>query len=579
MNNKELADTFTLIGNLLEIKGEVIYKILAYRKAAETLVVYPRSVADTYKEGGQKGLKEIPGVGPAIAEKIEELLTTGKLEFLEKLKAEVPESLASLLQVPDLGPKKVKLFYDQLGIQTIEQLKAAAEGGQLAGLPGMGKKSEEKILAGLESMARRSGRTPLGDALPFAEEQMALLRKVSGVKRVEAAGSLRRRRDTVGDLDILVAAEDSEPVMEAFTSQPLVARVLGRGPTKASVEYNNGMRAQVWVHPPAKFGTALQYATGSKDHNVRLREIALARGFSLSEHALTRTDDSGEELHYATEEALYEALGLPWVAPELREDRGEVQAAQQNALPKLLTVKEIHAELHSHTTWSDGKQTVLEMAEAAIVRGRKILAITDHSYSLGIANGLTVERLKQQRADIEAARQQLGDRITLLHGTEMEIRADGTLDFDDDTLAWLDFVIASLHVSMRQPREQATQRLLNAIQNPHVDLIAHPTNRLLPDRAGADLDMDAVFAAALENGTALEINSNPSRLDLEDIYARRAAEMGIPIAINTDAHHESHMDFLEYGVANARRAWLTKDHVLNAWPEKKFLAWLHARGT
>ncbi len=578
MNNKELADTFTLIGNLLEIKGEVIYKILAYRKAAETLAVYPRSVADTYKEGGQKGLKEIPGVGPAIAEKIEELLTTGQLQFLEKLKAEVPESLASLLQVPDLGPKKVKLFYDQLGIQTLEQLKAAAEGGQLAGLPGMGKKSEEKILAGLESMARRSGRTPLGDALPFAEEQMALLRKVKGVKAVEAAGSLRRRRDTVGDLDILVAAEDSEPVMEAFTSQPLVARVLGRGPTKASVEYNTGMRAQVWVHPPAKFGTALQYATGSKDHNVRLREIALARGYSLSEHALTRTDDSGEELHYATEETLYEALGLPWVAPELREDRGEVQAAQKNALPKLLTVKDIRAELHSHTTWSDGKQTVLEMAVAAIARGRKILAITDHSYSLGIANGLTVERLKQQREEIEAARQQLGDRITLLHGTEMEIRADATLDFDDDTLAWLDFVIASLHVSMRQPREQATQRLLNAIRNPHVDLIAHPTNRLLPDRAGADLDMDAVFAAALENGTALEINSNPSRLDLEDTYARRAAEMGIPIAINTDAHHESHLDFLDYGVANARRAWLTKEQVLNTWPEKKFLTWLHARG-
>lgn len=576
MTNKELADVFTLIANLLEIKGEVIYKILAYRKAAETLLSHPRAASNIWQEGGIKGLKEIPGVGPAIAEKIDELLSTGKLKFLEDIKSEIPESLAALLQVPDLGPKKVKLFYEQLGISTIEQLKAAAEGGKLAELPGMGKKSEEKILAGIDSLSRRSGRTPLGDALPFAEEQIALLRKVKGVKAVEAAGSLRRRRDSVGDLDILVAAEDSGSVMEAFISQPLVARVLGKGKTKSSVEFNNGMRAQVWVHPPARFGTAIQYATGSKDHNVRLREIALDQGYSLSEHALTKRD--GTEILCENEEDVYKALGLPWIPPELREDRGEVKAAQSGELPKLITDKDIIADLHCHTTWSDGKLSVLEMAEAAIARGRKTLAITDHSHSLGIANGLTVERLKEQRKDIDAARKKLGDQILLLHGTEMEIRADGTLDFDDETLAWLDIVIASLHVGMRQPRDKNTRRILNAINNPHVDIIAHPTNRLLPDRAGSDLDMEAIFAAALANGTVLEINSNPSRLDLNDIHARRASDLGIPITINTDAHAAEHFDFLSFGVATARRAWLTKGQVINTWKPGKIQAWLKERG-
>ncbi|TAK11850.1 MAG: DNA polymerase/3'-5' exonuclease PolX [Anaerolineae bacterium] len=576
MTNKELADTFTLIANLLEIKGEVIYKILAYRKAAETLSAHPRAAKDIWQEAGIKGLKEISGVGPAIADKIDELLNTGKLDFLEKLKAEVPESLAGLLQVPDLGPKKVKMFYEQLGVASIEQLKAAAEGGKLAELPGMGKKSEEKILVGIESLSRRSGRTPLGDALPFAGQQIALLKKVKGVKAVEAAGSLRRRRDTVGDLDILVAAEDSEPVMEAFTSQPLVARVLGKGKTKSSVEFNNGMRAQVWVHPPARFGTAIQYATGSKDHNVRLREIALDQGYSLSEHALTKED--GSEILCAKEEEVYKTLGLPWIPPELREDRGEVKAAQSGNLPKLIAEKDIIADLHSHTTWSDGKLSILEMAEAAIARGRKTLAITDHSHNLGIANGLSVERLKEQRKEITAARKKLGDRILLLHGIEMEIRADGTLDFDDETLAWLDIVIASLHVGMRQPREKNTLRILNAINNPHVDIIAHPTNRLLPDRLGSDLDMEAIFAAALANGTVLEINSNPSRLDLDDVHARLAAELGIPITINTDAHAAEHFDFLSYGVATARRAWLTKGQVVNTWKPEKIQAWLKKRG-
>ncbi|MFC1936588.1 DNA polymerase/3'-5' exonuclease PolX, partial [Chloroflexota bacterium] len=429
---------------------------------------------------------------------------------------------------------------------------------------------------GIEALERRSGRIPLGDALPLAQEQLELLRGVPGVVAAEAAGSLRRRRDTVGDLDILVAAEDSEAVMEAFAGQESVARVEGRGSTKTSVEFASGLRAQVWVHPPEKFGTALQYATGSKDHNVRLRELALSQGYSLSEHALKKED--GEEILCATEEEVYQQLGIPWIPPELREDRGEVQAAKNNKLPKLIQSSDVIAELHTHSTWSDGKASILEMAEAAIERGLKVLAITDHSVSLGIGNGLSVERLEKQKDEIEKARKALGDDLVLLHGTEMEIKADGSLDFPDEVLAELDIVIASVHVSMRQPREQVTERMLNAIRNPLVDIIAHPTNRLIPDREGADLDMEAVLAAAAEHDTALEINANPQRLDLNDIYARRAIELGVKLTINTDAHYPNQMALMDYGVATARRAWAQAGDVINTWKPNKLLAWLKNRG-
>jgi DNA polymerase (family 10) len=574
MTNKELANTFTLIADLLEIKGESVYKIIAYRKAADNLENLPRDVKVIWQEGK---LQDIPGVGKAIAEKIDELLTTSELTFLNKLKSEVPETLADVLQIPDLGPKKVKLFWEQLGITTVEQLEEAAKAGKLAELPGMGEKSQAKVLAGIEALSRRkTGRTRLGDALPFAEEQLEFLRSLPGVVAAEAAGSLRRRRATVGDLDILAAAEDSEPVMEAFASQPSVTRIEGRGSTKTSVEYTNGLRAQLWVHPPEKFGTALQYATGSKEHNVHLREAALSQSYSLSEHALTKED--GEEILCATEEQVYQTLGLPFVPPELREDRGEIQAAKNGNLPVLIKTEEVISELHTHSTWSDGKATIQEMAQIAIDRGYKVLAITDHSVSLTIGNGLSIERLLAQKEEIEAARQEFGDRLMILHGTEMEIKADGTLDFPDEIIADLDLVIASLHVSMRQPREQVTERMLTAIRNPHVDIIGHPTNRLIPKRAGSDLDMDAIFEAAAEYGTALEINANPVRLDLDDIHTRRAVEMGIPITINTDAHFPEQLGYLSLGVDTARRGWVEKQHVINTWEPEKLLEWLRNRG-
>ncbi|MEJ2511614.1 MAG: DNA polymerase/3'-5' exonuclease PolX [Anaerolineales bacterium] len=573
MTNKELADTFTLIADLLEIKGEVIYKILAYRKAADNLIDLSRDVKSIWEEGE---LTNIPGVGKAIADKIDELLRTGELEFLNKLKAEVPETLATLVQVPDLGPKKVKLFWQELGITTMAELEKAARNGQLAGLPGMGEKSQAKVLAGIEALQRRqTDRTPLGDIWDFAQNQLEFLRGLPGVTAAEPAGSFRRMRETIGDLDILVAATDSDPIMEAFATQEIIARVEGRGSTKTSVEFTNGFRGQLWVHPPERFGTALQYATGSKDHNVKIREIALDQGYSLSEHALTRED--GSEILCDTEIKVYQALGLPYIPPELREDRGEVQAAKAGTLPSLITSKDIVAELHCHSNWSDGRNTIMEMAQAAIGRGLKLITISDHSVSLGIGNGLSIERLMEQKEEIEQVRNEFSDRITILHGTEMEIKADGSLDFPDEILADLDLVVASLHVSMRQPRQQITQRMLNAIKNPHVDIIGHPTNRLLPDRAGSDLDMEAVFQAASKHGVALEINANPQRLDLNDIHARRAIELGIPLAINTDAHAPQHLDLIHFGVATARRAWAQKENVINTWTVEEITAWLKNR--
>lgn len=574
MNNRQLANTFTLIADLLEIKGEIVYKTLAYRKASESLMGLGREASEYWKEGK---LEDIPGVGKAIAEKIDELLRTGKLEFLEKLKREVPPSLAEWLPIPGLGPKRAAMIWKALNITTFAELEAAAKEGKLRDLPGMGSKSESAILEGIASLGRRSARIPLGRAYPRAMEIAAILKSVKGVVDVHPAGSLRRMRSTVGDLDILVAAKDSTAVMEAFVKLPGVNRVLGKGETKSSIEFHDGMRAQLWVHPPEKFGTALVYATGSKDHNVRLREIALAKGLSLSEHSFAKVKGKGEIL-CATEEEVYETLGLPWIPPELREDRGEIQAAKANKLPKLLEIKHIKADLQTHSTWSDGKLSMLEMARAAARRGIKVIAFTDHSVSLGVTGGLSMERHKEQAAEIKKIQKQLGDKILVLHASEVEIRADGALDYPDEFLATLDLVVASLHTSLRQPREKVTQRVINAIRNPHVDIIGHPTGRLIPDREGADLDMEAVLAAAAETGVALEINAHPSRLDLDDVYARRAKELGIPLSINTDAHSEADLDMLPFGVATARRAWLEPKDVINCWAKDKLLKWLKKRG-
>lgn len=571
MKNREVVEIFSNVADMLAIRGDQIHRILAYRRAAESIEALGRDINVIYAEGK---LTEIPGIGDTLAAKIEEMLTTGRLEFYEKLAREIPPSLVEMLRVEGLGPKRVKQVYDVLKIATLDDLAVAAREGKLRDLPGMGTKSEAKLVAAIEALSLHGdARIPLGVAWPLSRAILAELERVPGVVRSAVGGSLRRMKDLIGDIDLLVAAESAGPVMDRFNTLDLVESVAARGPTRSRVTLHNGLGVDLRVLPEARWGTLLNYFTGSKDHNVKLRELALKKGFSLNEHAFTPLK-GGDEVLCATEEEVYAQLDLPYIPPTLREDQGEIEAAAKGKLPVLIAESEVISDLHMHTTWSDGTLSVLDMARAARDRGLKAVVITDHSVSLGVANGLSVERLRQQAAEIRAADVALGPEFRVLHGTEMEIRADGSLDYPDEVLAELDIVIASLHTGLSQPREQVTQRLLNAIHNPNVDIIGHPTGRLLPDRPGADLDMDAVIAAAAATGTILEINANPARLDLRDVHARQARDEGVKIAINTDAHRAEEFDLLHYGVATAQRGWLTSADVVNTWPINELLNYI-----
>jgi DNA polymerase (family 10) len=582
LSNREIADIFETVSDMLQIKGESIHRVLAYRNAAGTIRELARDLHAIASEGT---LTELPNIGDTLAEKINEMLDTGKLTFYDKLAAEVPPGVVDILRVNGVGPKKAKMFWKDSNITTLAALEEAARGGKLRDLPGMGAKSELKIIEGLESLARQAtGRTPLGVALPVAQGILAKLLALPGVTRGEIMGSMRRGRPTIGDVDLLVESDNAAPIMDFFCKMDEVARVLGHGPTKSSIELHSGLQVDVRVLSKERMGTALQYFTGSQAHNIRMRELALAKGFSLNEHALSPVDKSGNiiedapKTYCATEEEVYAALGLPFIAPELREDQGEIEAAQGGKLPNLITLGDIQADLHMHTTWSDGVLSAREMAEEALARGRKYIVITDHSRSLGIANGLTIERLLEQQKEVRQVDAEMNGRIRVFHGTEMDINADGGLDFPDEILAQLDFVIASLHVSLRQERAQITQRLLNAVNNPHVDLIGHPRGQYIPDRDPVDADMDAVFEAARKSGVALEINANPRRLDLEAPFARRAVQLGIPISINTDAHAGDQMDLMFYGVLTARRGWIEAPSVINTWSVERFIEWTSSRG-
>ena len=572
LDNRAVAQLFDDLGSLLELQGESAFRVNAYHRAAETLRGLGRDLAEIAAAGE---LRTIPGVGEAIAAKIEEILTTGQLPALEREKEKVPATLLDLLKIGGVGPKRAARFWKEMGITDLPGLEAAAKEGRLRTMKGMGPGVEAAILSGMAALARRSDRIPIGQAWPLAQALLARLRESKKVRAAEAAGSLRRRKETIGDLDFLVASSDPQAVMDFFSADPRVAEVIARGPTKTSVELAGGVHAQIWVHPPERFGTALQYATGSKEHNVHLREIALKRGLSLSEHALTR--ESSKEILCAREEEVYERLGLPWIAPELREDHGEIEAAQAGRLPDLLELRHMRTDLHAHSTWSDGHASIREMAEAARAQGLKVLAITDHSQSLGVARGLTPQRLREQRKEIQRVQRALGNSILILQGAEVEIRADGQIDYEDDVLAQLDVVIASAHTSLRQPREKITARLVGAARHPGVHFIGHPSGRLIPEREPADIDMEALFAEAARHGVALEIDSHPARLDLSDAHARRAAEVGCLLAINTDAHSPEEFALREYGVGVARRAWLTPAQVITAWPRARLVAWLHKR--
>jgi len=568
LTNREMADIFETVADLLQLKGEIIHRVLAYRNAAQSIRELPRDLRAVAAEGK---LTEIPMVGATLAEKITEMLETGKLEFLEKLAAEIPPGLVAVLRVNGVGPKRAMQFYKELNIASVADLETAARANKLRSLSGMGEKSEKKIIEAIEALARRTDRVRIDIAMTAAESILQDLLTLPGILKHEIAGSLRRGRSTIGDVDLLIASEDATPIMDKFVARPDVARILGHGPTKSSVELINGLQCDLRVLSPKVWGTALAYFTGSQAHNIRMRSLAQERGYTLNEWAFTPLN-GGEPITCETEEELYKILGLPFIPPELREDRGEVEAAQAGKLPELITIGDIHSDLHMHSTWSDGTRTIRQMAEIARGRGLSHIVITDHSHSLGVANGLNVERLRAQREEIrqvDAEFAPLGFRV--FQGTEMEIKTDGTLDFPDDVLAELDVVIASLHSGLRQERAQVTERLLNAIRNPHVDIIGHPRGQLIPDREGADLDMDAVFAAAKETGTVLEINADPSRLDLDDAHARRAIELGVKLSIDTDSHAPGGFENLRYGVLTARRGWVRSSDVINTLSTAEFM--------
>ncbi|GAB4142698.1 MAG: DNA polymerase/3'-5' exonuclease PolX [Planctomycetaceae bacterium] len=565
MQNTDIARYFDELADLLEIQGENPFRIRAYRGASRTLQGLAESVASIVADPEQQ-LTDLPGIGKDLSEKIVTILETGRLPQLDELKEQIPEDVVSMLRLPGIGPKKVGILMQELSIHTLDDLKQAAEQGQIASLKGFGKKTEQAILDGIESIANAEKRYRLAQAKVEADDIVEDLRKLKSVKQAAVAGSCRRRKETVGDLDVLVTAEDSTEAMDRLANHERVQEVLARGDTKQRVRLHSQIEMDLRVVPEESYGAAMQYFTGSKEHNIVIRRRAQERGLKLNEYGLFRGD---ELIAGRTEEEIYEQLGLPWIPPELRENRGEIEAAEAGQLPKLIELSDIRGDLHMHTTATDGAATIREMAEAAKQRGLKYIAITDHSKRVSMANGLDSERLRAHWKAIEKVRGSVSG-IEILCGIECDILEDATLDLPDDVLAEADWVIAVLHYGLNQPAEQINKRLLAAIQNPHVSAIGHLTGRLIGKRPGADVDYDTVFRAASEYGVMMEINAHPSRLDVDDIHAAAARDRGIPIVINTDAHSTAGLDVMEYGIYQARRAGLEKKDVANTRTWKQF---------
>lgn len=558
MKNRDVKRAFEEIADLLELGGGNPFRVRAYRRAAMIVEGLPGDVAGMPGEE----LRRIPGIGKDLAGKLREFCERGRIGLHDDLLRRFPEGLLTVLRVPGVGPKTARLLFDRLGIRTLEELESSARQGALAELPGIREKTVQNILKGIEQLRKRSDRFRLGEVLPEARKILEILARANPRGKVELAGSLRRWKDTIGDVDVLATSRNPEALMEAFVGMPFVKEVLERGGTKAAVLTEDGLHVDLRVVAEEEFGAALQYFTGSKAHNVRLREMASRKGLKVNEYGIFREAD-GKRLGGRKEEEIYRILGLPFVPPELREDRGEIEAALAGALPDLLRPESIRGDLHVHTDWSDGGEDLETVARAAKERGYGYVAVTDHSKGLGVARGLTEERVREQIALVDRVNRKLpGFRV--LKGIEVDIRGDGSLDLPDRLLADLDIVIASIHSGFRQGREQLTKRLLAAVRNPFVSVIAHPTGRLLGEREPYDVDLEALLREAAERGTALEINANPMRLDLDDAWSRRAAKAGVPLAIGTDAHRTAQYGFMPYGVSIARRAWLTKDDVLNA---------------
>lgn len=562
MKNQEVAQLLYEIADLLEIKGEMVFKVRAYRRAAQSIESLSKDIEDVYRDGK---LEDIPGVGQGLAEKIEEYLDKGKLKYLETLKKGLPPGLEQMLAVEGIGPKKVKLFYEKLKIKSLKDLEKAAKGGKLRNIPTLGEKTEQNILQAIEAAKKRGGRMLLGQALILADGIVNEMTKNKNVGRINVAGSLRRMKETIGDIDILVTSSKPSDVINYFTKMKDVSRVIATGPTKASINLSNGMQVDLRVLPDNEYGSALMYFTGSKEHNVELRKIAISKRMKLSEYGLF----SGNKFIAGhTEEEIYTKLDMQYIEPEMRESRGEIELAKKGKLPHLIGYKDIKGDLQMHTRWSDGVNTVEEMALAAKQLGYEYICITDHMGNLAIANALDKKRIEKQRKEIDAINKKIKD-ITVLHGGEVDIRANGKMDIDDSILKTLDIVLASIHSALKSGKENNTKRIISAMENPYVDIIAHPTGRLIDRRDGAELDMEKIIDKAKETGTILEIDAQPSRLDLNDVNVKAAIEAGCFLSIDTDAHSTDQLRHMRIGIGTARRGWAPKEKVINTYGLEK----------
>ena len=573
MRNLEVAQILREIGVLLEIKGENRFRVLAYQEAARKIENWPEAIELLAKEGK---LRDISGIGEGLAAKIDEYLRTGKIEYYEELTKETPRELIGLTEIPGVGPKIARQLYSDLGIVNIEQLEQAIQEHRLQNLPGFGIKSEEKIRKGIDIIKKSTGRMLLGYALPLAEEVITFLRENNQIDNISTAGSLRRMKETIGDIDILASTADAERMMETFTKLPMVKQVIAHGTTKSSILTYEGVQIDLRVVDNQCFGAALQYFTGSKEHNVKLREYAQKKGYKINEYGIYRIDDE-EKKGGEKEEEIYQILGMEWIPPEMREDQGEIEAALQKRLPVLVDIKDIQGDLHVHSNWSDGLVSIEEMALAATKKGYQYLAICDHTQGLAVASGLTPEQIQERRKEINQWNQNHSE-IFVLEGVEANILGDGSIDLPDEVLAQLPIVVAGIHTGLSQTTEKINQRLEKAFKNPYVQIISHPTGRLINKRDATQGDLALLFKYAQQTTTALEINAQPERLDLKDIDARQANEKyQIKLVISTDSHDPSSLNLMRLGVAQARRAWLTNKDILNTYNKGQLLETLQKK--
>lgn len=583
MENVEIAKVLREVADLLEIQQANPFRIRAYRNAVRTIEAHAVPMRKLVEEGAD--LTELPSIGKGMAENITELVETGGLGALEELIEEIPESLIELMKLPGLGPKKARKLWDELGIESMEDLREAASEGRVAELDGFGQKTQQRILEGIDRYETRSKRFLIGEVDELLPPVLEHLEASGAIDRIEVAGSFRRRRETIGDIDLLVLAEDAVAASEALTGFPGVEEVIGAGGTKTSVVLRSGLQIDMRVVPPESWGAALVYFTGSKEHNIKLRQRALERGLRVSEYGVFEIPEEalgdalgergsaseGEVVAGDTEEAVYEALELVWVPPEMREDRGEIALAAEGDLPRLVERADLKGDVHMHTTWSDGRNSLEEMVEACVARGYEYMAVTDHSKALAMVEGLDAAKLERQWVELEEV-QACHPEIRILKGMEVDILKDGRLDLEDEMLERLDIVIVSIHSYFGLDRVEQTKRVLRALSHPQANLFGHPTGRILGRRDPIAIEVDEILRACVEHGVAVEVNSHPNRLDLKDTHLWRARELGVPVLVTTDAHRTDELDLVHYGIEQARRAWLTPEHVLNTRSADGFVA-------